>query len=221
MHCLRLLALTLPLALPFSLTATAQADGGLMAGGKISTLGAGGELGLALSDHLTLRASATAFSYDFSETLDDIDSDLELDLGAIGAQLDVHPFANGFFLTGGAFSNLNEITTRAMPSNPVEIGDTVYQPAEIGVIEGVGTFDETVGYLGLGHVWGHQDGWQFAAEAGAYFQGAPTITYEATGLLANDPGFLADLEAEAASAQSDLENFDTYPVVSLALRRRF
>lgn len=209
------------LLLPLAFTPAAAASDGLFAGGKISTLGAGGEIGIALTENFSLRASATTFSYDFNETLDGIESDLELDLGALGVQLDLHPFANGFFLSGGAFNNFNEVTTRAMPAAPIEIGNTIYQPAEIGVIEGVGTFDDTVGYLGIGHVWGVHNRWQFVAEAGAYFQGAPTIVYTATGLLAQDPAFLADLEAEASAAQADLEDLDTYPVLSLALRRRF
>lgn len=218
MRCLHSLAL----ALPLTLFATAHADGGLFIGGKVSTLGAGGEIGLNLTENFAIRGSATGFSYEFSEELDGIDSDLELELGAIGVQLDLHPLGSGFFLSGGVFSNGNEIVTRAMPSEPVEIGDTVYQPAEIGVIEGVGSFDDPVGYIGIGQAFGgRRASWQFVIEAGAYMQGAPVITYTTTGLLADDPDFVADLEAEAASAQDDLERLDMYPVLSLGIRRQF
>jgi len=203
--------------------AAAAQDYTIFAGPKLSTLGAGGEIGVELNEHVSVRASGTVFQYDFNETLDDIDSSIELDLGAVGVQLDYFPFGNAFFVSGGVFSNLNDVNTSAQPSGPVEIGGTTYQPAEVGRITGNGDFADIAPYLGIGAAWGLGDSgnWQFVAEAGAYFQGEPEITYSATGQLANDPNFIADLQAEAASAEEDLDRLATYPVVSLTIRRRF
>lgn len=199
----------------------ARDESAVFAGAKISTLGIGAEAGYRINDHFAVRGSGTVFQYDFNETLDGIDSDIELELGAIGGQIDLHPFANAFFLSAGAYSNLNEVTTAARPSEPVEIGGTVYTPEEAGSITGTGRFDDIAPYAGLGAAWRLGASWEFVTEAGAYFQGEPVISYEADGLLADNPQFDADLRAEAQKAQNDLAQFDVYPVVSLSLRRRF
>lgn len=210
------------IALAFSAAASAQSDEGFFIGGKVSTLGLGGEAGYVFNDTFTVRVSATGYTYETDQTLDDIDSSVDLGLGAYGLIVDYHPFRNAFYVSAGAFANQNEVDTLATPANPVEIGNTTYTPAQIGTVYGNGSFDDFAPYLGLGGAWIFGDGgWEFAAEAGAYFQGSPTITYRADGALANDPAFQADLQAEAARAQGDLEEFDTYPVVSLMLRRRF
>lgn len=208
------------LALPSA--ASAQSGEGFFVGGKVSTLGLGAEAGYRFNRLVTVRASATGYTYETDQTLDDIDSSVDLGLGAYGVILDYHPFANAFYVSAGAFANQNEVDTLATPANPVEIGNTTYTPAEIGTVYGNGSFDDFAPYAGIGGAWAFGDGgWEFAAEAGAYFQGSPEITYRADGQLANDPSFQADLRAEAARAQGDLEEYDTYPVVSLMLRRRF
>jgi len=205
----------------FSGTAMAEDEGRIFAGPRLSTLGVGGELGVHLNDHLALRGSATLFSHDFTETLDGVESEVELDLGAVGGQLDLYPFGGAFFVSAGAFSNLNELFTSAQPASPVEIGDTVYAPAEIGRIEGVGGFNDIAAYVGLGGEWRMGRNWSVVAEGGAYFQGAPEIDLQTSGILSNDPAFIADLEAEARSYTDELDRLEAYPVLSLTLRRRF
>lgn len=209
------------LSFPFTASAHAQDERTVFAGAKISTLGVGGEAGIRFNDRFGVRASGTVFQYEFNETLDGIDSDIELELGAVGGQIDIHPFANAFFVSAGAYANLNEVTTTATPSEPVEIGGMIYTPEEIGSITGVGSFEDIAPYAGLGAAWRLGANWEFVTEAGAYFQGEPEITYEATGLLADNPQFDADLRAEAEKAQEDLAQLDVYPMVSLTIRRRF
>jgi len=47
------------------------------------------------------------------------------------------------------------------------------------------------------------------------WQGAPTVTMNSTGLLANDPTFQAALETERLELEDDMSNFKAWPVFSL------
>ncbi|MFN3835066.1 MAG: hypothetical protein ACK4NO_04100 [Glycocaulis sp.] len=49
----------------------------------------------------------------------------------------------------------------------------------------------------------------------------PSVRYEVTGILANDPVFLADLDREAERARQDLDKYDSFPLLALNLRYRF
>jgi len=43
----------------------------------------------------------------------------------------------------------------------------------------------------------------------------------ATGLLAQDPGFLADLEVERQQLENEMEDLKAYPVVSIGFNFNF
>ena len=53
------------------------------------------------------------------------------------------------------------------------------------------------------------------------FQGSPTANLSATGPIASDPGFQADLAKEENNLQDDLDNFEYYPVISIGFNYRF
>lgn len=191
-------------------------------GGRGGTLGYGLEAGVQPHKRVVVRASITQAQVNLSETFDDIDYDLTLDLGAAGVQLDVYPLFGGIYVTGGVFSNDNTVDLTATPSEGIEIGSTTYTPEEVGTLVGAVTFEDVATYLGLG--------WtvNFAVlpfesfiEAGAYFQGAPDVSYVATGLLAADPDFLADLDAEATQVEEDLSMLEVYPKLNVGLRFSF
>lgn len=57
-------------------------------------------------------------------------------------------------------------------------------------------------------------------DIGALYQGSPKLSLSATGAL-SDPNLASNLEAERASAESDLSKFKWYPVLSLGLYYRF
>ena len=91
-----LLIAILAFVAPFSV----QADGfGL--GIKVGTLGAGVEGTVSLADGLNVRIGANNFSYDFNDTVDDIDYDAEFELSSYGILIDWHPFKGAFRVTAG------------------------------------------------------------------------------------------------------------------------
>jgi hypothetical protein len=53
-------------------------------------------------------------------------------------------------------------------------------------------------------------------------QGSPQLSLVASeGTLSNDPGFLAELEAERLEAEDDAEDFKLWPILQLHFMYRF
>ncbi|HVZ30090.1 MAG TPA: hypothetical protein VG839_06820 [Asticcacaulis sp.] len=197
----------------------AQADHWVDA--HVSTLGVGGEFGSKVSPHFSLRAAANAFNYNYDTTSDNIQYTGKLKLGQLGGQVDYRfADANPFYLTAGLFANSNKITASATPASSTQVGLTTYTPAQIGTINADGKYKSSAPYLGLGWRWGAGTV-DFNFEAGAYFQGKPTVTMSATGLLASQPGFQADLERERQDLQNTLNDLATYPVVTFGVGYKF
>jgi hypothetical protein len=187
-------------------------------GVRAGTQGLGAELGFGVTGWLGIRGGfyTGSLSFDYEET--GIEYDGDLDVGGLGVVADFHPFRNGFRVSAGLFSNDNGIGIKATPTEPQEIGGTIYDPAEIGTLNGDVGFDSTAPYLGLG--WGRLAGGKrlaFLFDLGVLRQGSGDVSLSSsTGLI--DP---ADLEAEIAEIESDIEDYDLWPVVSFGLAIRF
>ena len=195
---------------------------GASAGARAGSLGYGPEGRLQLTDRIAMRVSVTQANFAMDEVIDEIAYDLDMELGAGGAQFDYYPFKRGLYASFGLFSNSNSATLIGTPDQPTTIGTTVYQPAEIGVISGEVLFDDVATFAGLGVSSAVlRSRIEMYAEAGAYFQGAPQLTYSASGLLAFNEAFLADLDAEAAKVEDDLSVLEVYPAASIGMRVRF
>lgn len=187
----------------------------------LSTLGVGGEIGDKVSSHFNLRAAANAFNYNYHTTSDGIAYTGKLKLGQLGAQVDYKFTENSpFYLTAGLFANSNKVTASATPTGPTQVGLATYTPAQIGTLSAAGKFKSSAPYLGLGWRWG-AGAVDFNLEAGAYFQGKPTVTMSATGQLATNPGFQADEERERQDLQNTLNDLSTYPVVTAGIGFKF
>ena len=198
-------------------TGGAAADGfGL--GVKAGTLGFGVEGTFGLSENLNLRTGINDYSYSQDETEGGIRYDGKLELSTIALLLDWHPFAGTFRLSAGLMNNKNALRLSATPTANQTIGGTSYTPADIGTLSGDVTFKSTAPYAGIG--WGNaarRGRFGGVFEIGAMFQGKPKVSLRASGGLVSQ----ADLNAEAQEAQTDLDDFKIYPVISLGLSYRF
>lgn len=199
----------------FSTTGRAEGIGvGLHAG----TLGYGLDVTYGISESLNIRGQYNTIGLDGDDTDGGITYDYELDWNTYGILVDWHPFSGGFRLSAGYFINNNELTGRASETNPT-VGNTAYN----GVVslKSAVTFDSSAPYVGMG--WGNaaekNDRLSFMFEIGALLQGSPKVS-----LVETSPGSLvsqADLDAEAAELESDISEFDVYPVVTLGLAYQF
>ena len=192
-------------------------------GGSIGTTGVAVEAQIQLLPGLQLRGGYNYFQYGADDTYDGVDYTGDLDLNAIGAFVDFHPFGNGFLITGGAYFGEKSLDLRATPANNVQIGNQTYTPAQVGTLGMAADLEDTAPFVGIG--WDstfENPGIAFKFIAGAMFTGSPQVNLTATGgTLANDPAFQAQLVQEEGNLQDEINDYEVYPVVQAGLTLSF
>jgi hypothetical protein len=202
--------------------AAAQSASGMTAGVTGGTLGIGPEVGYRFSNAIGVRANATFLGVSRDVDSDDINYQGDLKLGSGGLMVDVHPFGGGFTVSAGARINKNKVSLSAKPTGDVEVGDETFTAEEVGTLSGVVKTNSLAPTLTLGWRGGASRGISFGIEAGGMFQGSPTINnLHATGTLASDPEFQANLRREEQEVEGDLDNFKVYPIVQLSIGYSF
>lgn len=188
----------------------------------VGTLGIGPELGLRFSDRFGARASASFFSLSQDFDSDDVEYDGKVKLRSYGLMADFYPGGGSFRISAGARINNSRARVTATPTTDTEIDGVVYTPAQIGTLTGRAETKNFAPALTVGWSGRNRRGFVFGGEAGALFQGAVRIRrFGATGTLASNPAFLADLEGERRELQDDVSKFKVYPIVQLSLGYRF
>ena len=148
----------------------------------------------------------------------DINYDGRVKLKSGGVMLDVYPLGDGLYLSGGARINGNAADLMATPTIGVTINGVFYTPAEVGVLTTSAHTKDFAPQASIGYSQSLPGGVVIGVEAGAFFQGAPTIDpIQSSGGLVS----LVDLEAERQSLQNDVHKYKVYPVLQLRLGYRF
>lgn len=205
--------------------ASAQAGVGVGVDGSIGTQGGSANLHWQVTPFLTLRGGANFLEFEVQEQeFDDIQYDVELNMTQFGGYVDVHPFLNGFTLTGGMLSGERTVQLLATPTQAVEIGDFLFTPDQVGTLLGEADFGNQSYYGGIG--WDsttHGKGpVSLVIRLGVIMTDSPELSLDSIGGLAeSDPllGALLDaaIEDEIAQLESDFEDLRFYPVLSLGL----
>jgi hypothetical protein len=205
-------------------------------GGEIGTTGYGPVLMYSLSRYVTISAghSWLDFNESFTEESDEGGEDLagqldvKLKLSNTNLQINLHPFAGSFRISGGLYSSDNTLSgsasvTSGNPNETFEIGDGTYRLADLGTIQYEGKLGDGISpFAGIG--WSKEaikKGIGLSLDFGVIFTGAPTVDIIATGALRNNPQFIADVAREKAETEKDLESFEFYPVAKISLFYRF
>ncbi len=206
-------------ALTFAGAAAAQQTSvGVSAG----TPGLGIDLGYDINDTFGLRANGNWFSLSKDVESDGVNYDGKLKLLSLGVLGDFYIFGSGFRLTGGAYLNGNHVNLNATPANNIEVGGTVYTPAQVGTLTGEADYNTFTPYAGLGYTSNRgEPGLAFVFDAGVMFQGRPDITLTSNGAAAATPGFQADMERERREIADDLKWTRFYPAVRMGVAYRF
>jgi len=187
--------------------------------GKVGTLGAGAELNLRYSDSLSARFGVNGFKYTYNSNVNSTNYDFNMDLQTFNALADWYPFQGSFRTSGGVFYNNNKVGLRATGGS-YTINGSPY-PTGISSLQGTVSFNAVAPYLGIG--WGNPvatgKGWGLTTDIGILYQGKPRVDMSAAcnPLAVNCTQFSADLEAERVKAESDLSNFQLWPVVSIGI----
>lgn len=190
-------------------------------GAKAGTLGLGLEGTWRVLPYLDLRAGFNTFSMDDEQSEAGIDYDVDLDLSTFYATANLRAPLSPFRATVGVFSNSNEVALVSRDSSSFTIGGSTFTAGQVGTLRGDVGFDSFAPYAGVGLDFRFIDRVGLHFDAGVLFQGAPELTLRADGPIASDPTFQAELEAERAELQDELDDFELYPVVSVGLSVNF
>ncbi|MEM9749845.1 MAG: hypothetical protein AAF869_02730 [Pseudomonadota bacterium] len=215
----------LALALSAALAAPAAASDRFAVTASAGTLGVGGDIQVRVIDYLALRAGGHFFSFDINERYDgvDYDADLQLSNGIFSA--DAHPFKNGWMISGGVIVGERGLGLDGEVDEPVEIGDLVFTPEQVGTLRGDVDLNSVSPFIGLGFdnaVTKRSGRVGFSALIGAAFTGEPDVELSAEGgVLSDDPVFLAELAEEEENLEDDFDDFPVYPIVRFGVSVSF
>ena len=192
--------------------------------GKISTLGLGAELDIALTGSLGARIGLNSYSYQYNANSSTVNYDFNMKLQTVSALADWYPFDNSSFRTSvGVMYNNNKVSLVGQPTQGIyTINGTNYSAGATGNIssvQGEVTFNKVAPYIGIG--WGKpaldNQGWGMTTDFGVLFQGSPktTLAVSCTGIGSCPTA--ADIAAENTKLQNDLGNFKFWPVASIGI----
>lgn len=204
-----------------SAQASAQGNDRFAIGGQASTAGFGPEIAYSVSPNFTLRGVGNYLSFDYEETYDGIEYDLDVDLLSGGGFVDYHPLRNGFHLTLGALYNGNEAGLGATAGPGATIGGFTVPAGQSAGLRGDLSVEDFSPYVGLGYdtTFTSRSNWTFTVRAGVLYQGDPDVALRQTSGATTISQ--ADLDAEARSIEDDLGLVEFFPVVSVGLNYRF
>ncbi len=198
--------------------ALAQDEATVTVGVTGGTLGLGPEIGYRVNPTIGVRANASFLGVSHDFDVDDIDYRGKVKLESYGAMIDVYPFQGSFRLSGGFRIDKNRVNLTATPTANVTVGDVSYTPAQVGTLSGQVKASEFVPVATIGYAGGLTRGLKFGVDAGVMFQGKPKAqNLTATGTLATNPAFIAELEKERLKVNRDMEDYRFYPVLQLSV----
>ncbi|MEM9286160.1 MAG: hypothetical protein AAGA39_09770 [Pseudomonadota bacterium] len=189
---------------------------------SIGSNGANVNIQLQLNPFISVRGGYSYLEFELTNVeWDDIKYDVELDFSQPAAFVDLHPFMNGFTVTGGYVLGDRTLDFTSTPTQPVEIGGVFFTPEQVGELVGTGTFPGDGMYAGIG--------WDtttrgvmpisFVVRLGVIVTDPPEIDLRSEGGLGDvDPNIRAFLDQqlfiEARQIEDDLEDLRYYPVLS-------
>ena len=193
-------------------------------GPQPSTLGVGVEAGASVNKAIDVRANFGALDLSNNGSASGVNYNANAHLNNFGGTLDLHPFLNGFRLSGGLVSGSSNLAFNGVPTSKQTfiINGNTYSVADIGQVIGGATFGGTNPYVGLGFGGGRvkRNTIGVSFDAGVAMEAAPVVTL---GTTKNDlppqaqAQFQTDIAAARNSFANDVNFLKTYPVVRVGL----
>lgn len=227
----------------FAAAREADEGSGVSIGVDAGTLGLGVTAGYNLpSLPLAVRGRYSRLDYGYDRRVSGNEYEGDLELESFGVLLDWFPTSSGFRVTGGVLWNGNAVAASSDSSN-LGIGETSYS-GTLSVEVELG--DQIAPYLGLGWRGGQPKGVGFSIEAGALFQGAPsvsaagslassefgtcTFTVSSAGAVAlggnlcesqSGARLIANIQAEHENLSDDFDDMKVWPVLLVGVSKVF
>jgi hypothetical protein len=158
---------------------------GLSVGMNLSSMGLGISLSKSISRRIDVRLNGSYldYLYDLSKQSTELQGNFGLRLGVVGGFLDFYVL-RFLHLTGGVSYNLTKVSILGQLNKSISIGDILLEPEEIGKLEvTIAPGWKVSPYLGFGMNFRRRKHFNFGLEFGAFFQGPPSVTLNATGML--------------------------------------
>jgi hypothetical protein len=223
----RIIAFALLAAAAASSPALAQTGGRFAVGAQAGTTGVGAEAQFQATPRLTLRAGGDVFKYDDEYEGGRFRYDGEADFSTVSAFVDLHPFANPFFVSGGGYFGSRTVAVAARPTGPVTIDGFTFTPDQFGTLRGEADFGEAAPFAGLGwnNTFRTAGPLGFKVLVGATFGSEPEASLRREGGTGLSPAAQAVLEAdrqrEERELEEDLKDFRILPVAQVGVTFRF
>jgi len=183
---------------------------------NVSTLGVGVDAGLGLHSRITVRAGASYMPIEPSFSASDLDWKFSLPETQFMGMVDFF-LIGGLRVTGGVRYKTEDITAVVEYTGTVDIGDTTYQGADVGQVTGALVTKDFAPYVGIGFGNVAKRGLGFLLDLGVALHGSPEVALAASGPIASDPTFQADLEQQRAEFEDDVNWVKFYPIVKLGI----
>jgi hypothetical protein len=190
-------------------------------GAKAGTLGIGIEAAWRPIPWMDIRAGGSAYDYKEIGSQAGINYDAKLRLSTYYASANFLFPASPFRISLGAYSNNNEVQMVSAENSSYNLGGTSYYASDVGTLNSITSFDGTSPYIGAGFDFSLFGKVGMNLDFGVLWQGDPTVSLTADGLLASDPTFMDQLEQERLELEDDFDALKAYPVVSLGFSYRF
>ncbi|MFK7967124.1 MAG: hypothetical protein AB8C46_24460 [Burkholderiaceae bacterium] len=176
-----------------------------------------------IGERFAFRGDVAALpGMDGTRTEDGIRYDAQSEVRRLGLFGDWFAFGGGFRLTGGLTFNQFKIDLQARPEgNTIMIGDRQFPVSDGDRFDAQVKFPSVTPYLGIGY--GHhaaERGWGFHADLGVSI-GRATVTAQASGNLANQPGIADEIAREQAELEEGVGKIRAIPQLSIGISYRF
>jgi hypothetical protein len=198
----------------------AAASAQIAVGARIGTLGVGAEASFRLNDRIAIRGGYGVVPYELEQEVGDVKYNVEptSQLPNIGVDLRL-----GMIRFGGGLMFFQDSTMlEGTPTGTVTFGGTQYSGSQIGTVNGSLDHGSAVPYgiIGFGNPSG--TGFGMFLDLGAAFTKKPDLQVTASGPIASNAQFRADLEEERQKIQDSLDKyFKVWPIISLGFRFGF
>lgn len=214
-----LIAAVAVIMLPMSVSAQTV---GVGVAARAGSLGFGGEVAVSVTRYFGVRAGIGALPLSYTGDVEDIEYHIESTSPMKNIGVDFYP---GFFdlrLGGGLLFITNPTTFDAQYSGTIDINGQTYTDAEVGELRGDVDHGSAAPYaiIGLGRQ--TNKGIGIYLDLGAAFLEEQRFTYTATGALAGQPDFEAQLAAEAQEIEDEVNRYvKVYPILSAGIKFGF
>lgn len=215
-------------------------DSGLIGVGiRLSTLGAGVEVGVSLTNKLNVRGGFNIFQYSRGFNHDGIAYKGQLNLRSGEAHVDFYPIGHTFHLSPGLLiynGNGATATANVPGGSSFTLGGTTYTSDPTNPITGTGKLDfvkvAPTAMFGFGNPVPQHRHFTYNTELGVVFQGSARTKLNLTGNAcdpsglncvnaATSPTVQANIVAEQNKVNNKLSPFKYYPVISFGFGYRF